>query len=102
MKQSLSSKPKQPNRKPVYDDTLEEQTMLYWRLQQQWCDREVPGYTWKTGEALRLLGSMAENYALPANLRTSAENLNFGIIMNHSSVRPLHVQDVCAEVLTLN
>lgn len=80
MKQS--SKPKNNKRKPHYDNTLEEQTMLFWRLQQQWNHQELPGYKFQVGEGLRLLDAIASNEELPYALRDSAEALNRSIIMN--------------------
>ena len=86
MKQFLRSKNKQL--KPHYDGSIEEQTMLYWRLQAQWNHREVVGYAWPTGDALRLLNTMASNTDLPYALRRSADKLNLAIIMNAKVPKP--------------
>lgn len=100
MKQFLKAKNKQL--KPTYDSTLEDQTMLYWRLQQQWNHREDLGYMWPTGDALRLLGAMAMNEELPYALRGSADALNLAIIVSAKVPKPKKATTPVIQLLTLS
>lgn len=99
MKPFLKAKNKQL--KPNYDSTMEDQTMLYWRLQQQWNHREDLGYMWPTGDALRLLSAMALNEDLPYALRTAADNLNLAIIVSAKVPKPKKVSNPIVQLLTL-
>lgn len=104
MSQSSNSKPnsKPRSRKPEYNQSIEEQTMLYWRLQAQWNGKQVPGYTWQVGDALRLLGKIAINEDMPYALRDAADELNNQIIQNKTPVPKVSLQHLPAKAEILN
>ena len=88
MSQSSNSKPNcnPKKRKPEYDLTIEDQTMLYWRLQQQRNGKNVPGFVWQVGDAMRLLTKITLNEDMPYALRDAAEILNNQIIQNKQPI----------------
>lgn len=99
MKRYLNTK---PQLSPQYDESVHEQTMLFWRIKQQWYGQNVPGYIWHTGIALRKLGAIADNVELPKALRTMATNLVMEIVRGTSVTFEESPLQANTTVLTLN
>lgn len=98
MKRYLNTK---PQLSPQYDESVHEQTMLLWRIKQQWYGQNVPGFVWHTGLALRSLGKIADNESLPKTLRAMATNLVMEIVRGNAITFEESTQQASATILTL-
>lgn len=99
MKHSLKTKTK--TQQPKYEHTTEEQTMLYWRLQQQRNGRSVPGHQWNTRDALACLNDISYSFSLPHKLIAAADKLTHEIIVAAKPKKPKGKQAVTTQILTI-